>query len=229
MRYVMSDIHGEYELFEALVERLSVGAGDTIYIAGDIIDKGSRPIKLLNTVTGMKNVRCILGNHEYEFLKYYHSLIDGKNTDYDKVLSCLEDYLGGDDTLTWESVDYLDSLPSYIEEDDIIIVHSGAPTDSSGLIMPLSEASVEELVYDRRFKEPGVIPRTDKCVFFGHTEVSVISGENKIIAYKSSDARGDNGIQSLCKVHLDTGCWHSGVLGCFAVEECRCYYAIKQS
>lgn len=41
MTYFVSDIHGEYDLFLKLLDKLRFSDSDTMYVLGDIIDKGS--------------------------------------------------------------------------------------------------------------------------------------------------------------------------------------------
>lgn len=44
MHYFVSDIHGEYELFLHLLDKIGFSGGDTVYILGDLIDKGERSV-----------------------------------------------------------------------------------------------------------------------------------------------------------------------------------------
>ena len=69
MRYCISDVHGEYELFATLLEKIKFSDNDEMYICGDIIDKGPSPLRLLKYVFSKPNIHTIIGNHEYDFLK----------------------------------------------------------------------------------------------------------------------------------------------------------------
>ena len=62
--YVVSDIHGEYDLFMELLEKIKLQEADTLYILGDILDRGPHPIKVMLKLMGMPNAVCIVGNHE---------------------------------------------------------------------------------------------------------------------------------------------------------------------
>ena len=62
--YVISDIHGQYDMFMDLLEKISLTDKDKLYILGDIIDRGPHPIKTMRKLMGMANVICLLGNHE---------------------------------------------------------------------------------------------------------------------------------------------------------------------
>ena len=41
MIYIMSDLHGEYDLFVALMRKIGFTNKDSLYICGDVIEKGS--------------------------------------------------------------------------------------------------------------------------------------------------------------------------------------------
>lgn len=55
----MSDIHGEYDKFMELLDKIKLKETDTLYILGDILDRGPHPIKTLRKLMDMPNVICI--------------------------------------------------------------------------------------------------------------------------------------------------------------------------
>lgn len=228
MRYCVSDLHGEYELFVALLEKIKFSEDDEMYICGDIIDKGPAPLRLLKYVFSKQNIHTILGNHEYDFLKLYHSLIADADADYDAVLERLRAYFIDGELLDYELLDLLDLLPYYIEGEDFICVHAGVQVDSRGRVVHPENTDIRDLVYDRRFKEPKLLPVTDKCILFGHTETCNICGENKILAYKKTEVDVAIRLLDFCKIHLDTGAWSHGVLGCLCMDTCKVCYVKKQ-
>ena len=59
-----SDIHGEYDKFMELLDKIKLKETDTLYILGDILDRGPHPIKTLRKLMDMPNVICMVGNHE---------------------------------------------------------------------------------------------------------------------------------------------------------------------
>ena len=216
MRYVISDIHGEYDLFIKLIDKIGFSERDELFVCGDIIDKGQDSVKLLKFIKSMPNARCIIGNHEYAFLKKYWAIMQNSPQDFDQVLNELQSYFQYDgNLLDWETVDWLETLPYYIEESDFICVHAGVELTPDNRLVPLEQNQNEQLVYDREFKEPNLVPLTDKCVFFGHTPTSYISNECKIIKYKKEGYQ-TNSIRDFYKIHLDLGTWIHGVLGAFA-------------
>ena len=62
--YVISDIHGEYEKFMELLEEIELKDTDTLYVLGDVLDRGEHPIKVILKLMEMPNAFCIVGNHE---------------------------------------------------------------------------------------------------------------------------------------------------------------------
>lgn len=224
MKYIISDIHGEYDLFIKLLHKINFSSYDKMFICGDIIDKGQDSVKLLKLIKSTPNFRCIIGNHEYAFLKNYWSIMQDSPDDFDYVLSKLQSYFPHDGKLLdWETVDWLEALPYYIEEDDFICVHAGVLLDEYNRLLPLEQTTREQFVYDRQFKEPDLIPITGKCIFYGHTPTSYIANESKILKYKRENFL-TNSISDYYKIHLDLGVWIHGKLGCFCVDNCKEFY-----
>ena len=218
MRYVISDIHGYYDLFVALLEKIGFTDKDELYICGDVLEMGADSVMLLSLVASMPNVRMIRGNHEESFLKYYAALMRDSE-DYDFVLERLRGYIHGDGRLlTWEFVDFLEALPYYVETEDFICVHAGVPINENGEIPPLDTVHVSELVYNRRFAHPEALPLCAKPIFFGHTPLPT----KRIAAYAKNEH--PTKISDFVKVHLDLSTFTSGVLGCFSVDDCKTYY-----
>ena len=218
MRYVTSDIHGHFDLFLALLRRIGFTSEDELFICGDVLDKGRDCVRLLAHIAAMPNAVMIRGNHEESFLTYYSSLMQ-EHEDYGAVMDRLREYFGEDGRhLTWELVDYLEGLPYYVEEDAFICVHAGVPLTDSGELLPLEGAMPEELIYDRRFRNPDVLPKGGKCVFYGHTSLD----KPRFVAY--ARVAQPTSISDLIKVQLDVGTLISGVLGCFCIDTLTAHY-----
>ena len=112
------------------------------------------------------------------------------------------------------------------EYGDFICVHASVPLDNEDKVVDLEKVEIEELVYDRRFKAPLILPNDSKCVVFGHTPTFYVSGEPEVLAYKKEGSRGDV-MSDYYKIHLDTGSYLTGVLGCWCVDTCMPYYVNK--
>lgn len=224
MTYCVSDIHGEYDLLRRLLELIKFGDSDTLIVAGDMIDKGPDSVKVIQMLREMANTECVIGNHEYQFMKYYGSLMKSATGDHDTVLTKLRNYFPGEKGLGWEDMDWLEELPHYLEYDDFAVIHSGWPRGSNHEFVSLKDASIESCVYDRTFKEPSVIFPGDKCVIFGHTPTN----DYRIHLYQRDDCADDRcSIRAYSKIHIDTGVYLSNTLGCICVETLRTYYVHK--
>ena len=47
MKYVVADIHGCYEEYMELMQKIKLTDEDRLYILGDAVDRGSEPMKVL--------------------------------------------------------------------------------------------------------------------------------------------------------------------------------------
>ena len=91
MIYVMSDIHGCYNEYKQLLEKIQFSEADEMYVLGDVVDRGPEPMKILFDMMYRPNVYPILGNHEYMAIKILGKLnVEIKEDNVD-------DYLNGDD------------------------------------------------------------------------------------------------------------------------------------
>ncbi len=228
MRYVISDIHGEYGLFLRLMDKIKFSESDSLFVCGDMIDKGQDSVRLLKLLSSLPNAHCILGNHEYAFLRRYWAIMKESPADFGAVLEKLRSWFPRPDgeLLEWELVDWLESLPLYIEEGQFYCVHAGLPLDENRRIVPPERVPAIRLLEDRQFMRPEVVPENSKCIFFGHTPTRYLCNEDRILTYCRQGRSGGH-IGDYYKIHLDTGTWLGGPLGCFCIDDCRAFYVKK--
>lgn len=69
--YMCSDIHGSFDYFLAMLKKINFSKSDTLYIIGDILDKGPEPIRLADYCMNSENIKLLMGNHELMFIKAY--------------------------------------------------------------------------------------------------------------------------------------------------------------
>ena len=62
--WVIGDIHGYNETFDALIKKLKIKEKDIILCLGDLIDKGPGSLEVLKTVSKSNQIFSIRGNHE---------------------------------------------------------------------------------------------------------------------------------------------------------------------
>lgn len=68
--YVISDIHGEFDLFIKMLKKINFSRNDRLIILGDVLDRGSQPIKIIEYVMEKDNIKLLMGNHEKMFLDF---------------------------------------------------------------------------------------------------------------------------------------------------------------
>ena len=189
--YVISDIHGEYQKFIQLLNKINLTPDDTLYILGDMIDRGRESMKVLFKLMSMPNVVPIAGNHEYMALRCLH-LVNQELTDdfIDSLDSAkMERFLewisnGGKETLNDFSklspeqrsmvLDYLETFELYcevvVENKHYILVHAGL--DNFQENRPLDSYDLSELVFIPADYTKEYFP--DKYLITGHTPTVAI-------------------------------------------------------
>jgi serine/threonine protein phosphatase 1 len=224
MRYAIADIHGNYELLVKLLKKINFGENDTLFVLGDTIDKGKDVRKILNLLFGelRDNSVVLAGNHEYELIKKVTDLIV-KDASDEEIVNESKKFLGVE-KLSIQDVDDIMNMPYFHEEDDFVLVHAGVPFDIKGNMIPLEQAAIEDLVYDRRFKRESFLPPNTKCVIFGHTPTFFIHDKKgKIVKYQKENTVGDKP-KDYYKVQIDTGNYLTGILGCLRLDDMQEFY-----
>ena len=69
--YVISDIHGQFDAFMRLIEKIEFGYDDEMYILGDVIDRGPQSLECVKWIMEQDNILTLMGNHELLFLDSY--------------------------------------------------------------------------------------------------------------------------------------------------------------
>ena len=62
--YVTSDAHGHLHALARVLEQVQPGAHDTLYVIGDMVDRGPAPVGVMKLVRQFPNARVLMGNHE---------------------------------------------------------------------------------------------------------------------------------------------------------------------
>ena len=70
IHYVISDIHGQYTKLMELLNKINFNNEDTLYVLGDMMDRGNENLKVYEELMRRKNVEIIMGNHETMLLDY---------------------------------------------------------------------------------------------------------------------------------------------------------------
>lgn len=226
--YVMGDIHGEYGAFMDLLEQIQLKETDTLYVLGDILDRGPHPIKVLLKLMEMPNVICLVGNHELMALECLEFLmkeitdvsideIDSETLNnlvtwqYNGSKTTIDEFRSLSREMQQEVLYFIKEFSIYEEVSvngkDYLLVHGGLGNYWPG--KEIDEYSLKELVWDRA--EYDIPYFEDVYVMTGHTPTQEIIGnprpgyiyqKNNHIAMDCGCNRPDGRLAVLC---LDTG------------------------
>ena len=194
--YVISDIHGEYDKFVELLDKIKLQDTDTLYIIGDILDRGPNPIKTLLKLMNMPNVICLVGNHELmameclEFLtkeitdksigEMDEKMIDNLLTwQYNGSSTTIDEFSKLDSDTKQDVIDYIKDFSIYEEtmvaEKKYLLVHAGLGNYSPE--KDIEDYSLHDLVWERPDYDTQYFE--DTYVVTGHTPTQTIEGNPK--------------------------------------------------
>ncbi|NQT45929.1 MAG: metallophosphoesterase family protein [Candidatus Omnitrophica bacterium] len=115
MRYALiSDVHGNLEALEAVIEALQKERVDEYLSTGDIIGYGADPSKCIERVRGLTE-KVVCGNHEW-------AVRDLKYTDYFNPYAKAAVYWTRQ-MINTEELNYANSLNHLLKEKDFTLVH----------------------------------------------------------------------------------------------------------
>lgn len=196
MVYCCSDIHGEYDKYLKLIKKIKLKEEDTLFILGDVIDRGEKSIEVLQDMMYRANVIPILGNHEYIAIQILPLLmqeiteenISEFNEEFVKgLLEWLN--IGGQSTIDGfkklskddkqDMINYLMEFSLYeevrVNENDYILVHAGLSNFSPE--RRISDYELYEVIFER--PEYYLTYFKDKYLVTGHTPTRFIEDNEK--------------------------------------------------
>ncbi len=120
--YAVGDLQGCYDPFRRLLDAIHFDPDkDTLWLAGDLVNRGPKSLKTLRFVKGLgKAAVTVLGNHDLHFLALTVGAVRGGNR-----FASLEKLLGAPDVA--ELADWLRHQPlaHYDDDLDTLLVHAG--------------------------------------------------------------------------------------------------------
>ena len=112
---VVSDIHNEADSFKELLQQVNFSPDDYLIIAGDLFDRGEKPLELYFEILKHPNIYVIQGNHDIwvkrEIFEKYAGKEAGEYISYNTV-SILEKRMTPVDMV--ELAKWMDRQPYYI-------------------------------------------------------------------------------------------------------------------
>lgn len=223
MQYAVSDIHGCYDKYIEFLRCVNLKDSDTLYLLGDMLDRGPDGLKILRDVSMRPNIIPFLGNHEYAALTCLPWLLEeltDENTEPDILLWRLKSIEGwkadgGDKTIDefhrlppsarQDVLEILEDLTVYEETEaggrEFVLVHAGLGNFSPG--KPLDGYRLDELILSR--PDPGQAYFPDQYLVFGHTPTPFYTGD--------PDFRNARVFRKGKLIGIDCGCSAGGPLG----------------
>lgn len=236
MRYIISDIHGCYEEYKELLEKISFSSEDELFVLGDVVDRGPEPMKVFQDMMSRTNVEFLLGNHDFIFyflMKKFSVEITEENC---------EDYITADDILAYNSwmkrggyptaedfrklskeerediLDYVSNAMIYdiLEQDgkEYILVHAGLGNFSPD--KDLDDYELEELLESRMDYSKSYFT-DNRFVVTGHTPTFTIPVWKKEEVYIGHH-----------HIAVDCGCVHGGSLAAYCLETGEATYVKRK-
>ena len=233
MTYVISDIHGEYDKLKEVLGKIGFGAEDTLYVLGDVIDRGPHPVKCLQLLMALPNAVCLAGNHEVmalDCLPFLLQEVTDESVDQisepqvDQLLrwgvngnsSTLDEFelLGAEERQ--DVIDFMGDLLPYeqieVQGQKYLLVHAGL-----GNFRPdraLDDYKLDDLVWKRAdYSKPYF---EDTIVVSGHTPTLIIE----------ECGRPGYVYRTAGHMAIDCGaCFAGGRLGCVCLETGEEFYS----
>lgn len=190
--YCVSDIHGHYDNY--LDFKKTLNEDDKVFVLGDVVDKGEKPIDILLDIMNDKRFLMLLGNHEY--MMYQYLTAENKLDKNEYGIQWLEYNSGYDTYLQYEKLekdiqktilDFISNLQVNIPElvvnnNKYYLIH-GYPFTEKIIKTTDKQSLVEDCVWER----PDILSKKkivgDRKLICGHTPIQNYINECKPVFY----------------------------------------------
>lgn len=170
--YVIGDVHGDVFNLFSILHQINATDDDRIIFLGDIIDRTSGSLSVLETLMKMPNVHILLGNHELMMKRAIEppkNISQLNNWLYNGGKGTFLDYLSRPKQKQCEIVDFLNTLPGELElivNNTRFLLCHGAPRELMSRFPNQYDNPYEYGAWTRMQPEMRI---PDKTVVFGHT------------------------------------------------------------
>lgn len=195
MIYVMSDIHGSMNRFRSIMSQINLTAEDSLYILGDVIDRGHFGIQILQELMEIPNVTVLLGNHELMMLNALTQITESREElglwymNGGKITYI--DYFALEPNEQLEILQFIRQMPLTAEVTvngkEYLMVH-GAPPELYGQLPSDAENEMEFAVWTRLMPDDKI--PNGKTVIFGHTPTEYYQDDIPLKIWHGGDKIG---------------------------------------
>lgn len=225
MIYAMSDLHGCYEKYVKMLEKIDLKDDDTLYILGDVVDRGDGGIRILQDMMTRKNIIAIKGNHDhlaYRLLKMLKQPSD--MYDSEKTIEIFRMWLndGGSPTLEEFKALPLETQKKVLAYMNSFLIYDEVEAGGKSLFLShtvpaktrmqnFDTIKWQELIIGEPEYEKEYFP--DKYIVTGHTPTSLINEKftGKIF-------------QANHHIAIDCGAVFGNPLGCISLDTLQEFY-----
>ena len=193
--YVLSDIHGNFEIFKRMLDKIQFNSQDQLYILGDICDRGPCSLDIYFYIQKFDNITLLKGNHEYMMQEALKESIDHNDFDFPSCEFKLWSQNGGEKTI--ENIrQYLRKKKLYhcdytivrVNNKDYILVHAGIDPERN-----LDDQEEDTLLWIRDYF---FLSECDlnKTYIFGHTPLCFINRDQSFSVWYDDEFHNKIGI-----------------------------------
>lgn len=230
MIYVIGDIHGCKEKYDEMLEKISAGEHDAVFVLGDVLDVGDEGIEILMDMMYRANIYPVLGEREYYAKKLLPVIAEAGSIEKAKEAAdeetrellgkwlgmksekTIEDFLKLNDEEKESVLDFLDEFAAFEEIEckgkKFVLCHAGIANFED---RDLYEHEDEDFVFAKTDYNSIYFP--DAYLVTGHTPTVAIGKEfaGKVYAKKRHLA-------------LDCGAAFGGRLAAVCLDTLKVFY-----
>jgi len=221
----IGDIHGCLDELKELLNKCKYNKEtDRVIILGDLCDRGPYSIESIRFVNQM-GFDCVKGNHDLKHEKYYNHFQKKKENPKYKipVKPFYGDKLKIQEQLTKEDINYIQSLPFYIDLNyNWLAVHAGVEPN-----IPIEEQNDERLCHIRYIDKDtlrqksltGKYEQPENSIFWDEVyngNYNIIYGHNVNSLYEPKIFKTNN---NKWIIGIDLGCCFGGKLCAMILEK----------
>ena len=230
MTYVMSDLHGCYDLYIKMLEKIGFSSDDTLYLLGDYVDRGQDGFKIILDIANRSNVVALMGNHDFYALSVLSAMCVNPEAKCDpRIRSKYESWMYNGGRVTydqfWQFNDMkklriLTIMDSFISYADITVGDRRFTLCHGGIAgydpeRALDDYGIGEFIFTREDYTKPKFNEAGRFLVTGHTPTAYIDAASKGKIYHNHD-----------HIAVDCGAVMGFGLGCLCLDTLEEFYVV---